>query len=145
VPNQQPRAPYCRAFPVLTKQYEELLANQQKIYELAQKERENMRYLQEESFVSLTVASTQFADQVAAAMLATQTTDQQQFQQLSVATEKLAENFRHIMTVINNFAAEKETEIPRLQKDSKTTKRELVNLRKELKKSRDKEAAHQEQ
>jgi hypothetical protein len=132
------------AFPVLTKQYEQLLDNQQKLYELAQRETENMQYLQEEAFVSLTVASTQFADQVAAAMLAAKATDQQQFQQLSTATERLAENSRHIMTVIDNFAAEKDTEIRRLQKDSKTTKRELVNLRKELKKSRDKEAADQE-
>jgi alanyl-tRNA synthetase len=103
-----------------------------------------MQYLQEEAFVSLTVASTQFADQVAAAMLAVQATNQQQFQHLSAATEKLANNSRHIMMVIDNFAAEKDTEIRRLQKDSKTTKRELVNLRKELKKSRDKDATDQE-
>jgi uncharacterized protein YdcH (DUF465 family) len=67
-------------------------------------------------------------------MLAAQATDQQQFQQLLAACEKLAENTHHITTVINNFAAEKDTEIRRLQKDRKTMKTELVNLRKKLKK-----------
>lgn len=132
------------AFPVLTKQYEALLGDQQKIYELARRERENMQYLQEEAFMSLSIASTQFADQVAAAMLAAQATDQKQFQHLSTATEKLAENSRLIMTVVDNFAVQKDEQIKRLQKDSKTMKRELSSLRKEMKKSKDEGAADQD-
>jgi hypothetical protein len=135
---------FATAFPVLTQQYEVLLDNQQKIYELARKETENMQYLQEEAFLSLTIASTQFADQVAAAMLAAQASDQKQFLHLSEATEKLAESSRHIMTVVDDFAARKDAEIKRLQKASRATKKELSNLRQEMEESKEKESEEQD-
>ena len=132
------------AFPILAKQYESLLADQQRLYELVQTEKDNLQYLQEESFMNLAIASSQFADQVAAAMVAAKTTDQQQFQQLSAVTESLAKNSQHIMDVVTDYTMQKNAEIATLQKDTRTVKKELSTLKKALKKSKAEDTAEQE-
>ena len=94
--------------------------------------------------MNFSIASTQFADQVATAMLAAQASDQKQFKHLSAATEKLGENSREVMTVVQAFATEKDGEILDLQKNSQRMKKELSAFRREMKKARSDEAATQE-
>lgn len=129
------------AFPVLARQYESLVRDQQEVYDMVQREKDNLQYLHEDSFMKLTIASTQFADQVSAALAVTKATDQKQFQQLAAATEKVTENSQLIMRVVNDFAAQKDGEILALQKDTRTVKKELSLLRKQLKKPKTDEIA----
>jgi len=63
-------------FPKLTQHYEGLLHNHRRLYELAQAEKEQMRYASEEAFWQLSVASTQFSHQVSTTILAAQTKDE---------------------------------------------------------------------
>jgi len=60
-------------FPKLRQYYEGLLHDHRCLYELAQAEKEQMCYASEEVFWQLSVASTQFSDQVSTAILAAQT------------------------------------------------------------------------
>jgi hypothetical protein len=130
-------------FPVLSEQYERLVKDQEDLYLLVQRDRERLHEVQQESFWELRIASNQFADQVATAMMAAKATDTAQFEFLSAATEQLAKGSQHIMDVMDTFAKEKDEEIKTLQETGQKTKKELALLRKKVNKSQ-KDAADQE-
>lgn len=120
---------------MLSKQYEDLVKDQEDLYLLVQKDRDHLHEVQQESFWELQIASNQFAEQVAAALLAAKATDKAQFEFLSAATEQLAKGSQHIMEVMNTFAREKDEEIKFLQEAGQKTKKEMALLRKKVNKS----------
>lgn len=136
IPNCQANNQETRnVFPVLSKQYEDLVKDQEDLYLLVQKDRDHLHEVQQESFWELQIASNQFAEQVAAALLAAKATDKAQFEFLSAATEQLAKGSQHIMEVMNTFAREKDEEIKILQEAGQKTKKEIALLRKKVNKS----------
>ena len=120
-------------FPKLTQHYEGLLHDHRRLYELAQAEKEQMRYASEEASWQLSVASIQLSDQVSTAILAAQTKDEVQFKHLAAVTEALDANATHVMAVINEFAVTKDAEIKVLQNSSTAMKADITALRKEVK------------
>ena len=92
-----------------------------------------MRYASEEAFWQLSVASTQFLDQVSTAILAAQTKDEAQFKHLAAVMEALDANATHVMAVMNEFAVTKDAEIKVLQNSSTAMKADIAALRKEVK------------
>ena len=120
-------------FPKLMQYYEGLLHDHRHLYELAQAEKEQMHYASEEAFWQLSVASTQFCNQMSTTILAAQTKDEAQFNHLAVVTEALDANATHIMAVMNEFAATKDSEIKVLQNSSTAIKGDIAALHKEVK------------
>jgi len=92
-----------------------------------------MRYASEEAFWQLSVASTQFSDEVSTAILAAQTKDEAQFKHLAAVTEVLDAIATHVMAVTNEFVATKDAEIKVLQNSSTAMKADIAALRKEVK------------
>jgi len=66
-------------------------------------------------------------------ILAAQTKDEVQFKQLAAVTEALDANATHVMAVMNEFAATKDTEIKVFQNSSTAMKVDIAALRKEVK------------
>jgi len=120
-------------FPILTQHYEGLLHDHRRLYELAQAEKEKIHYASEEALWQLSVASTQFSDQVSTAILAAQTKDEVQFEHLAVVTEVLDANATHVMAVMNEFAVTKGAKIKVLQNSSTAMKADIAALHKEVK------------
>jgi len=89
MPNGRPRVLYC--LPSIDETVRSPLVEARKNLSYGKDRRDNLQYMQEESSFDLQIASTQFADQIAAAMLAAKATNQEQFQHLSAATERLVE------------------------------------------------------
>jgi len=92
-----------------------------------------MHYVSEEAFWQLSVASTQFSDQVSTTILAAQTQDEAQFKHLVVVTEVLDANATHVIAMMNEFAATKDAEIKVLQNSSMAMKEDIAALDKEVK------------